>query len=240
MAIATRSSHVLRAIEFFKRNDKFFGIGGTSPWDNETSPPAPSTDTYDISNLIGLRKVDTCYLVVPDEVNGSIEYRGAHWRVVPEVLNAVVDTAVSAGSYSVKLKDLLGLTVGSKVRVNKSYVSVIQSIDSISKTIVLNDPAPAPVPADSPVVGGAIVEGARWVYIDTYLRYEQFPLVTYRQIGVYTYTLPVNLPTMLSAAYSSTSQNEFTTTGYLEILDNRKPTPRDEDQKELLALIVEF
>lgn len=240
MAIATRNGHVARAIEFFKRNDKYFAVGRTSPWDNETQPPAPATNAYDIEELVGLKKVDNCYLVVPDN-NGSIEYRGSKWRIVPEKLETTVSgTGVTTGSLVVPVTSLLGMSVGQRLRIAKKYEGVITAIDSVNNKVTLDAAAPSTIAAGSPVEGGAIVEGARWVYMDAYLRYDQFPLVTYRQIGVYSAVEPSNVDTMRSKTYATGGTDEFTKTGILEVVDNRKPTPREIDQKEMLSLIIEF
>jgi hypothetical protein len=239
MAIATRGSHVARAIEFFKRNDKYFGIGRVSAWDNETAPPAPDSNLYNIQELVGLKKVDNCYLVIQDE-NGSIEYRDSKWRIVPETLETSLSTTVSSGGFDIQLQSLLGVTLGSKLRVDDKYEGVITAVDSPNNTVTLDTAAPSLINAGAKVIGGAVVEGARWVYVDSYLRYEQFPLVTYRQVGVYSMVQPANLDIMKSAAYSTEAVDEYTKTGILEVVDNRKPTPREVDQKELLSLIIEF
>lgn len=242
MAIATRHGHVARAIEFFKRNDKYFAVGRTTPWDDETQPPAPSTTAYDIEELVGLKKVDNCYLVVPDNVNGTIEYRGSKWRIVTESLETTVAgiDPIPEGTLTIPVTSLLGMAVGQRLRVAKLYEGTITAIDPANNKVTLDTATPAMIEPGSPVEGGALVEGARWVYMDAYLRYDQFPLVTYRQIGIYSSVEPSNVDTMRSKAYSDTGENEYIRAGILEVLDNRKPTPREIDQKEMLSLIIEF
>ncbi len=168
MATTTINGHVSRALDFFERNDIYFGIGHPDPWSNEEYPPAPEISTTGITSPIGYKKVETIYLVVPDE-EGTIAYRDKRWRVVP---------------------------------------------------------------ADK-----AIEEGARWVYIDCYLRYDELPLSDYRQIGVISRLKPAE---GVPPGKYNLLPEEVADAGILEVIDNRKKVPRQIDQKEMLSLVIEF
>lgn len=168
MATTTISGHVSRALDFFERNDIYFGIGRPTPWPDEEYPPPATIETTQLDEAIGYKKVETVYLVVPDEA-GTISYRDSSWRVVP--------------------------------------------------------------------ANEAIAEGARWVYIDCHLRYDELPLVDYRQIGVFSrLTLADGVP----EGKFNLLPSEVGDNGILEIVDNRKRTPRQIDMKEKLSIVIEF
>ncbi|MNW28265.1 hypothetical protein D3C74_50870 [compost metagenome] len=169
MATTTVHGHVARALEFFERNDIYFAIGHPDPWEGDDNlPPAPTINATDIESVVGYKKVETIYLVVPDE-NGSIQYRDSRWRIVP---------------------------------------------------------------ADQ-----AVTESARWVYIDCYLRYDELPLTDYRQLGVFSRLEKAEgIPTGKMALLP----NEVAKKGILEVIDNRKKTSRQLDQKEQLSIVIEF
>lgn len=90
MAISTckvpYSSHVARALEFYNRvlntKDIYFCIGGTSVWSDENTPPVPSMSVKKVSNIIGYKLVEECYMVVPDDNLGTLSYRGVKYRIV--------------------------------------------------------------------------------------------------------------------------------------------------------------
>lgn len=238
MAIATNGGHVSRAIDFYNAIGKYFIIGGTTPWDDESAPDTPQVTDFKLRDVVALKKVDNAYLVVPDE-NGSIQYRSQNWRTVLERVETVVGSSgVSNDSKVVPVESVAGLTVGSKVRIHNLYEGTITSISGLS--ITLDTPAPDIIPAGSTVLAGAMVEGAKYVYVECYLNYDEFPLVTYRQIGLCTGVLPNTADILKAAAYTTSLADEYSSLGTLEILDNRVPSTRDISQRELLSLIVEF
>jgi hypothetical protein len=90
MAVKTNKFGVSRAVEFFNKAI-YFGIGKTSPWTDENNPPAP-TPTTTLSEVIGYRKADKVYLVVPHDGSSVpdgtivIDYSGGtQWKVVNEL-----------------------------------------------------------------------------------------------------------------------------------------------------------
>lgn len=173
--------HVARAIDFYHKNDMYFCIGKTTPWsaedlgdefnpsnDYEANPPIPkNTDT--ILELAGYKKVESAFLVIPDE-SGDLEYRNTRWKIVTE--------------------------------------------------------------AEAPE------KGARWVYISSYLSYNELPTdIVYRQIGVVSGLKAIEgIP---SSKYALLP-DEVEKAGLLEVIDNRKPVYRDMDIREHMKLIIEF
>lgn len=238
MAIAVNGGHVNRALDFYNTPGKYFIIGGTTPWTDETTPDAPSPTDFKLKDVVGLKRVDNSYLVVPDE-NGTIQYRTQNWRIVPPTVSTTIAApGVTEGSIVVPVESVAGITEGSKIRVGDIYEGKIQSISG--NHLTLDIASPSAIATGSKVLGGAMAEGAHYVYVECYLNYNQFPLVTYRQIGLCTRVSPSTEDKLLSAEYSSTTANEYTSLGTLEILDNRVPSTRDANQREMLSLIIEF
>lgn len=80
-------------------------------------------------------------------------------------------------------------------------------------------------------------KNSRHVYIECTLRYDEIPLIDYRQIGILT---GLKRETEVSPGKAALIPSEVADQGILQILDNRKPTVRQKDQKEQLSLIIEF
>ena len=239
IAIAVNGGHVSRALDFYNAEGKYFIIGGTSPWEDETVPTPPTLDDFRLKDVVGLKKIDNCHLVVPDP-EGTIQYRNQNWRIVTAYVKTTVSAGgVTAGSSVVPVESLQGILVGSKLRINNLYEGKVTNISG--SRVTLDTSAPVDIPAGSVVLGGATVEGAKYVYIDCYLNYDSFPIVTYRQIGVCTGVTPNTPDILLSSKYTlSGSGDEYTSLGTLEILDNRVPNTRDISQRELLSVIIEM
>lgn len=83
----------------------------------------------------------------------------------------------------------------------------------------------------------AIANNCRWVYIEAWLRYDELPIVQYRQVGVVTRLTRAN---GVAANKMALLPSEVSNQGMVEILDNRKAVYRQIDQKELLSLVIEF
>lgn len=238
MAISVSGGHVQRALDFYNKVGKYFVIGGTEAWADESSPDIPSVSDYRLRDIVGFKRVENCYLVVPDD-QGTISYRTQSWRIVPDKFLTTLSATLITGSSELSVANTSGISVGSKLRINNEYEGVIVSIQS-NTVLTLDTPAPSDIPAGSTVLGGALVEDARYVYIDCYLNYDQFPIVTYRQIGLCTEVTPNTENVLRSAAYTTNNVDEYSSVGVLEILDNRSPSTRDIDQKELLSIVLEF
>lgn len=237
MAIAVNGGHVSRALDFYDKPGKYFIIGGTTPWQDETTPDAPQVTDFKLNDVVGLKKVDNIHLVVPD-VNGTIQYRNQNWKIVSREIRTTISSAVSAASTAVSVVSVAGLVVGSKVRIANTYEGTILSISG--NILTLDTEAPSHIEAGGDVLAGALVEGAKYVYLDCYLNYDQFPLVTYRQIGLCSGVTPNTVDILKSAAYATGNTDEYTSLGTLEIIDNRAPSTRDVSQRELLSIIVEL
>ena len=237
MAIATKQGHVQRAIDFYLKDDKFFVVGGVTPWADESTPDVPTEDDFKLKDIIGYKKVDNCHLVVPDE-NGTIQYRTQNWRIVSTPYKTSTAGQVASGATEVRLASSAGITTGAKLRIAELYVGTVTSVDVNQNTVTLNTPAPETIPAGSVVEGGALVEGACYVYVDAYLNYDQFPIATYRQIGLCTGVTPDQ--SILRAKGYGVDSDEFTSKGVLEILDNRPPSTRDTDQREMVSIVCGF
>lgn len=83
----------------------------------------------------------------------------------------------------------------------------------------------------------AYTKNARHVYIECTLRYDEIPLIDYRQIGILT---ELERADEVEPGKAALIPSEVKNQGILQILDNRKPTIRQKDQKEQLSLIIEF
>lgn len=99
-------------------------------------------------------------------------------------------------------------------------------------SIIYRDSRWSIVPANE-----AYTKGSKWVYLECFIRYEELPLMPYRQIAVFT-RLEKNsdVPQGKLALLPEDVKKQ----GNLEIVDNRKPTPRHPDQRERISIIIEF
>ena len=80
--------------------------------------------------------------------------------------------------------------------------------------------------------------GARWVYVSSYLNYDELPIDRpYRQVGVFTGLVPK--PEVPIGQYVLLPE-QVEDMGLLEVIDNRKPVYRDTDVREHIKLILEF
>ena len=249
MAIATLQGHTQRAIDFFNKAGKYFVLGGTEPWNpDDASPDKPTGTEYKLRDIIGFKRVDRCFLVV--EVTDQeiaqygytdiVNYRTQKWRRVDlPIRTTVKSTAVSAGDTIITVSSLEGMNVGNKVRVADTYEGIIVGKNETTNQITLNTPATTTVGVGAVIETGALVEGAKYVYVECYLDYDQFPVdVSYRQIGLCSEVAPDK--NVLRAAKYNGGVNEYTSTGVLEVIDNRAPSTRDIDQREQLSLILEY
>jgi len=80
-------------------------------------------------------------------------------------------------------------------------------------------------------------EKARWVYVSTTLTGDEVPLVSFRQVGLYSGLV---VDSSVPAGKLSLLPEEVEDTGLLEVVDNRRVTHRQDDQSEKLSLIIEF
>ena len=104
--------------------------------------------------------------------------------------------------------------------------------DDENGTILYRDSRWRIVPFDK-----TLEEKSRWVYIECNIHYDELPLLTYRQIGVYSglehaEDVPVGKTALLP--------EEVKGTGILEFVDNRRRVTRQADQREHFSIIIEF
>lgn len=84
----------------------------------------------------------------------------------------------------------------------------------------------------------AIELGARWVYIASYISFNELSVdLIYRQIGVNTGLVPND--DVPSGQYALTPE-QVKEPGVLECIDNRRPVYRQADQQERIIIIIEF
>jgi hypothetical protein len=84
----------------------------------------------------------------------------------------------------------------------------------------------------------AFSKGARWVYVMSYISYDDFSTdLVYRQIGICT---GLTKKSTVASGKSNLLPSEVDNPGILEVLDNRTPIYREVDQREKLSVIIEF
>lgn len=167
-ATTTVGGHVARALDFVNKDTLYFGIGKSTPWQEDDIPEPPDILTSEVQEVIGYKKVEHAYLVVPDD-NGDINYRDSRWRIVPP--------------------------------------------------------------------DQALAQGARWVYVDTYIRYTELPIVPYRVVCVISNLLPT---ADVAPGKTALLPNEVLDAGIVEVVDNRGAVNRQVDQREQLSMVIEF
>lgn len=83
----------------------------------------------------------------------------------------------------------------------------------------------------------AIAEKCRWVYITSYIYYDELPLKTYHQVGVLT---GVKLKPELPPGTINALPEDIASPGVLEIIDFRPGITRAPDMREQIGQIIEF
>lgn len=167
-ACATIGFHVKRALEFYNTSSVFFALAKESNWPDEYNVPNPTTDSV-LEGVWAYKKVEAKYMVVPDEVNGTIMYKKTKWRIVNE-------------------KD-------------------------------------------------AMKEKCRWVYLTSFIYYDELPLKTYHQVGIYT---GLQLQPGVATGAVNLLPEQVKDPGLLEIIDFRAGITRSMDMREQLGMIIEF
>lgn len=82
----------------------------------------------------------------------------------------------------------------------------------------------------------AFSEGARWVFLRTELEYQEVSTATvYRKLGIFTGLQPVS-----ESHGTVLTPSEVSDVGVCEVLEYRKPVYRDDDQREILNIVLEF
>lgn len=81
--ITSITGHTARALDFFNRTG-YFGIGGTTAWNDENTPDTP-TEYSILSETIGYKLIETKFLVYPvpegEESTSDLEFNNLKWRI---------------------------------------------------------------------------------------------------------------------------------------------------------------
>lgn len=170
LPMITNAAHCARALSLVEQSNIYFGIGRTTPWENENEPefipPEPNVEAETLEELVGLKKAERVVMVIPDE-DGDIDYGTLKYK-------------------------------------------------TLSKEEALR-------------------RKARWVLVETTVRFDEMPAVSYRQIGVFSRVQP-------ASGYENRlvlNPNEIQDVGILEVLDNRKVTTRQSDTRDTYMMIIE-
>lgn len=196
--VATYASHVGKAINFFfNTKNIMFAIGRSTPWGelpdeqisnsliDEQHPPYPSLDATVVDEIIGYKRYNNMYFVIPDETSPEPIVDGVHWR-----------------------------------------------------KIALTNPPTDEAAAKAALIDEVKMQKARWIYLDFQLDPNDFVGFTYRQIGLYSDLVIV--PPATNAMKTYYPGDIQTGSGILEVVQNRSPITRQIDQRELVAVVLEF
>lgn len=244
MATTTTVGHVSRALDFFDRNDVYWAIGRTTAWENDGAgnietalafvPPTDDAGATELEETVAYKKIEARHLVVSDAVNGTIVYRNTKWLIVPKVLKTTTNTSTASGSKTVSLTDVGQIAVGHTLSIGGIYKGKVTNIGT--GNVTLDTAAPSTIASGAVVDGGAEVNGARWVYVESTLYYDEVPLEDYRQVGVFSRLNPVPG----KEEHATLLPVDVQSKGILEIIDNRKVVNRQIDQSETLSVVIEF
>lgn len=83
----------------------------------------------------------------------------------------------------------------------------------------------------------AYKEKCRWVYLTSYIYYDELPLKTYHQVGICT---GLTLQPGIVEGTSNLLPEQVKSPGILEIIDFRPGVTRSIDMREQLGMIIEF
>ena len=162
---------------------RFIAIGRTSPWPDENNPPFPDEKMTEVTELIGLQRVDS--------------YKFAKIIPNPTTLQKRTGVYYKGLYYSV--------TQDSNIALAEGYTSVMVQVTLDRDTI------------------DAIPTG-----------------VTFRQVGLYidVNATPEEIQYGISRAQWDNKPTEDK--GMLEVVDNRPPIGRQDDQQESIYIVIDF
>ena len=245
---STVYSHTSRALDLFLSDSLYFGIGFQTPWPDDNNPPLVNYTDLEIFQIIGYKKVEDIYMVVPDD-SGSIIYRDSQWRVVsPVMYRFQLIAEVGDGDTQVVIQSedpqkINALTANTKLMLQNSqaagFTSMISQVSGTGTqaTVTLSDAINTTYLAGSWVHWGILAESCRSCLVGTWIRYDELPLFPYRVIGVFNRlvkesSVPSNTTVLLP--------NDVTFPGIMECVQYRRPFSRNIDQREYLSVIIEF
>lgn len=79
----------------------------------------------------------------------------------------------------------------------------------------------------------AVDENAQYVWVHATIEYDELPLTTFRQVGLYT-----GLTKAGGAGSGALLPGEVTDPGVLEAIDNREPEPRYIDKRNQIGFVI--
>jgi hypothetical protein len=247
-ATSTSASHISRALDLFNSETLYVGIGQQSPWTDENTPPTTDPTTLAINQVIGYKKVSDKYMVVPDP-SGSITYRDSQWRIVPpNQFEFQLVSVTNQGSQTIVIQSydapkLDSLTTGSKIMLQDSnkigHISKITHISGTGsqRTLTVEDGANKTYGVGTICHWGLIAEICRSVFLGAWIRFDELPLYPYRIIGIFN---RLSIVSGVSPSKLALLPSEVSSPGICEVIEFRRVTSRDIDQKEYLSAIVEF
>lgn len=259
-ATTTTAGHVARALRFFNESELFFGIAVTEPWDNESVPDNAdplavnigkiSLKTYSGASLnSGNTTVD--FSTAPF-LNGVLTYRVvALTASTYEVRRMDNNTVVGSASYAAQSAARTNIVQGLAIKVTSTSMSAGDyfsfKVDgpigykAVSSKYMV-------IPDDSGTIdyrgqrwlivspSEAYTRGARFVYVQARMQYDELPITDFRQIGVFS---GLTRATGVSNVDLSLLPSQVESTGALELIDNRTVITRNINQQENFSFIIE-
>jgi hypothetical protein len=105
------------------------------------------------------------------------------------------------------------------------------------RTLTIADGADKTYGIGTSCLWGIVAEVCRAVFLGTWIRFDELPLYPYRTIGVFN---RLEIADGVSTNQLALLPNEVADPGLCEIVEFRRVTSRDIDQKEYISAIVEF
>ncbi len=162
---------------------RFIAIGKTSPWEDENNPPVPDENMTEITELIGLQRIDS--------------YKYA--KVIPNPTTLQKRTGVYyKGLY-------YSVTQDSEIALQDGYTSIMCEV-------VLDRDTIEAIPID----------------------------ITFRQVGLYVGVQATPDEIKYGITRAEWDAKLTSDKGMLEVVDNRQPLSRMEDQQETILILLDF
>ena len=162
---------------------RFIAIGRTSPWEDENNPPIPDETMTEVTELIGLQRIDS--------------YKYAKVISNPTTLQKRTGVYYKGLYYSV--------TQDRDIALSEGYTSIMCQVTLDRDTL------------------------------------DAIPInVTFRQVGLYIGVQAT--PTEIQYGITRAEWDSKLTAdkGMLEVVDNRQPISRMEDQQETILILLDF
>lgn len=144
--IVTNIGRTIRLSDFLTRkNNIWLGFGQTSPWSDESNPPAPDLDATSVNQVIGYKKARKVFAVKQDP-SGTIEYEGNMWKEIQDsqiwnekakfvYIEVLLDPQDLNGEGQYRQ---IGLFEGLTTSVSATYINPSQVQNTGRMTVLLN------------------------------------------------------------------------------------------------------